>query len=316
MKLIVESGATKADWTLIQEGGQVLSFQTGGLNFSSGDEEFVFRTLEEGAGKVLDITDSEIPEEVNVYAAGLFPSEEAGSPYQMLNTTLSNKFPGAAIQLENDLMAAARALFDKKPGIACILGTGSNTCVYDGASIVKKVPSGGFILGDEGSASALGKRFIEDYIKGLVPECVALAFAEKYDMSYPAIVQSVYHGNSPAAYLGKFAPDILAFYDTNSYMQNLIDENFRSFFERCVVRFIKPGTGDCPVTACVAGNVDEWAGIADKQLPLGIVGGFGYACRSIIGRMAADYGIADITFLAAPAERLIRYHQTPSLRSE
>ena len=292
MKVIIESGATKADWTLIRDGGQVQGFQTAGLNFSSGDEEFVFRTLEEGAVKVLDITDAEMPEEVNVYAAGLFPSEEAGSPYQMLKTALSNRFPGAEINLENDLLAAARALFGNKPGIACILGTGSNTCIYDGVTITRKISSGGFILGDEGSAGALGKAFISDLIKGLVPECVALAFKEKYDLDYATVVKNVYRGASPAAYLGKFAPDILAFYDTDAYIQNLVDDNFRSFFERCIV------------------------GIADKGLPVGIVGGFGYACREIIGRIAGDYGIANITFLAAPAGQLIAYHQTPSLRSE
>ena len=287
MKVIIESGATKADWTLIRDGGQVQGFQTEGLNFSSGDEEFVFRTLEEGVNKVLDITDSEMPEEVNVYAAGLFPSEEPGSPYHLLKIALSNKFPGAEINLENDLLAAARALFGNKPGIACILGTGSNTCIYDGVKITRKISSGGFILGDEGSASALGKRFIEDFIKGLVPECVALAFNEKYELSYPEIVWHVYHGPSPAAYLGKFAPDILAFYNTNAYIQKLVDDNFRSFFERCVLR----------------------AGMAEAKLPVGIVGGFGYACRSIIGRIAGDYGITDLRFLASPSEQLIKYHE-------
>ena len=285
MKLIIESGATKADWTIIADDGQVNSFQTDGLNFSSGDEEFVFRTLEEGANKVLDITDAEMPEEVNVYAAGLFPSEEVGSPYQALKTALSTRFPGTVINLENDLLAAARALFGNNPGIACILGTGSNTCIYTGSEIVGKVPSGGFILGDEGSAGALGRTFICDYIKGLVPECIALAFKEKYDLDYATVVKNVYHGASPAAYLGKFAPDILAFYDNDHYMADLVDDNFRRFFERCLV-------------PCING-----------VLPVGVVGSFGYACREIIGRVAADYGIKNITFLASPSEQLIKYHE-------
>ena len=285
MKLIIESGATKADWTIFGENDRVECFQTEGLNFSSGDEEFVFRTLEDATNKVLDITDAEVPEEVNLYAAGLFPSEEPDSPYQLLKAAFSNRFPEAAIHLENDLLAAARALFGNKPGIACILGTGSNTCVYDGSKIVRKIASGGFILGDEGSAAALGRAFICDYIKGLVPECIALAFKEKYDLDYATVVKNVYHGASPAAYLGKFAPDILAFYDSDPYMANLVDNNFRSFFERCLV-------------PCI--NV---------VLPVGVVGGFGYACREIIGRVAADYGIKNITFLAAPSEQLIKYHE-------
>ena len=297
----------------------IVRFQTAGLNFSSGDEEFVFRTLEEGALKVLDVTDSEIPDEVNVYAAGLFPSEEVGSPYQMLKTALSNKFPGAEINLENDVLASARALFGNKPGIACILGTGSNTCVYDGTAITWKVSSGGFILGDEGSASALGKSFIEDFIKGLVPECVALAFKEKYDLDYATVVKNVYHGTSPAAYLGKFALDILAFYDSNPYMANLVDDNFRRFFERCLIPCIAACNGHVAERAKCTSlpmTTEDQAGKVKSGIAVGIVGGFGYACRNIISRIAEDYGITNVAFLAAPAERLIRYHQTPSLRSE
>ena len=284
MKLIIESGATKADWTLIRDDGQVQGFQTAGLNFSSGDEEFVFRTMEEGSLKVLDITDAEMPEEVNVYAAGLFPSEEAGSPYQMLKSALSNRFPGAEIKLDNDLLAAARALFGNRPGIACILGTGSNTCVYDGANIIRKVSSGGFILGDEGSAGALGKAFISDLIKGLVPECVALAFKEKYDLEYAEIVQQVYHGASPAAYLGKFAPDILAFYNVDSYMHQLIEDNFRAFLKRCVLQ-------------------------CDNKLPIGIVGGFGYACREILTSIASEEGVRIDSILKSPSQNLVKYHE-------
>lgn len=283
MKLIIESGATKADWTLITD-FHVHKFQTEGLNFSSGDAEFVFRTLEYAAIKVLDIADAESVEEVNLYAAGLFPSDDSGSPYQLLKTTLSNKFPEAIIYLENDLLAAARALFGNQPGIACILGTGSNTCLYDGSVITRRVSSGGFILGDEGSAGALGKRFIEDLIKGLVPECVALAFKEKYDLDYAAIVNEVYHGASPAAYLGKFAPDILAFYDSDHYIHQLVDENFRSFIKRC----IQPCLGSATT--------------------IGVVGGFGYACRNILEAIGREEGIVFGKILKSPSEQLIEYH--------
>lgn len=283
MKLIIESGATKADWALLLK-GSVQSFQTEGLNFSSGDEEFVFRVLEQATNRVLDITDAEMPEEVNLYAAGLFPSEEPGSPYRMLKNTLSTKFPGAEIHLENDLLAAARAVLGHESGISVILGTGSNTCEYDGEKIVRKVSSGGFILGDEGSAAALGRAFISDFIKGLVPECVARAFEEKYDMSYPEIVRNVYRGNSPSGYLGHFAPDILSYYGTDHYMQNLVDENFRLFFARCIKPF---NAGD---------------------LPVGVVGGFGYACRDILTALGSQDGITFSTFLASPSEALIKYH--------
>ena len=288
MILIVECGATKSDWTLLDRGVVHKSFQTEGLNFSSGDEEFIAHTLEYGVLTSRDAADSACLDAIYFYAAGLFPSDDPSSPYNILYNCLSRNFPDSKIYLENDLLAAARAVCGHDPGIACILGTGSNVSVYDGETIVSRIPSGGFILGDEGSAGALGKRFIEDYIKGMVPECVALAFEEKYDLSYSTIVRNVYHGNSPAAYLGNFAPDILAFYDDNRYMSNLVDENFRRFIERCLLPAIHRSQG---------------------PLHLGVVGGFAYACRRIFDRLAGEYDLHVDKYLASPSEELIKFHQ-------
>ncbi len=284
MKLIVESGATKSDWTIL-DNDETYSFKSEGLNFSSGDEDFLAKTLEYASQRVLDYADSATVDEVNFYAAGLFPSDDPDSPYAILRQKLSNYFPQADIKLENDLLAAARALFGNQPGIVCILGTGSNVSIYDGKTITGKVNSGGFILGDEGSASSLGRAFISDYLKGLVPDCVACNFEQKHDMSYPEIVRNVYRGTSPAAYLGGFSKDILSFYATDYYMQNLVDENFRLFFARCLSRF------------------------RDENLPVGIVGGFGHACREIIAALAEQDGIKISKFMASPSEGLIAYHR-------
>lgn len=286
MKLIVECGATKSDWTLLDGSEKRTYFQTEGLNFSSGDAEFIARTLEEALLKIMDALDCEELVEVHFYAAGLFPSEDADSAYQLLSRTIRSYFSESDIHLENDLLAAARSVCCHDPGIVCILGTGSNVCVYDGNQIVKTIPSGGFILGDEGSASALGRAFISDYIKGLVPECVALAFAEKYDLAYPSVVQSVYRSVSPSAYLGRFAPDILSFYEINHYMQHLVDENFRRFIDRC----IRP---------CM---VDE------GTVNIGVVGSFGYACKEILAALGTEEGVHFSRFIKSPSEDLIRYH--------
>ena len=286
MKLIVECGATKSDWTLL-DGSEIRTyFKTEGLNFSSGDDEFIARTLEEALLKIQDALDCEVLDEVYFYAAGLFPSEDSDSSFQHLYRTIRSYFKEPDIYLESDLLAAARAVCGHEYGIACIIGTGSNVCVYDGNQIVKKISSGGFILGDEGSASALGRAFISDYIKGLVPECVALAFAEKYDLAYPSIVQNVYHSASPAAYLGRFAPDILSFYEINRYMQHLVDENFRRFIDRC----IRP---------CMDN---------DSTVQVGVVGSFGYACKEILAALSSREGVQFSKFIKSPSEDLIRYH--------
>lgn len=279
VQLIVESGATKSDWTLIDGDAVQQRFKSGGLNFSSGDPAYIQRTLQE-AFSLLEA----VPEQIHFYAAGLFPSEAEDSPYQSLKRLLKQASPQAECFLENDLLAAARALCGHGEGIAVILGTGSNACRFDGSRIVAKTASGGFILGDEGSASALGRIFISDLIKGLVPEEIVRAF-EGRDLSYPAIVQEVYHGASPAAYLGGFAPTLLEHYATCDYVHQCVDANFRAFFARS----LRP-LG------------------AQKGLPVNVTGGFGCACAPILEALGEAEGIRFGQFLAAPSEALIAYH--------
>ena len=285
MKLLVECGATKSDWTVLDSGNVRYTFKTEGLNFSSGEDGFIGRTLEQGILKTLDACDGQTPDEVFFYAAGLFASDDESSPCSKLRKRLAAYFPAARTELADDLLAAARSVCGNNQGIACILGTGSNTCLFNGSRIVRKIPSGGFILGDEGSASALGRVFISDYIKGLVPECVALAFEEKYDMSYASLVQKIYHGASPAGFLGSLAPDILAFYGENHYMTHLVDSNFRAFIDRS----LKP--------------------LLSEKVPIGVVGSFGWACRSIISEIGKQEGVEFARFTASPSAGLIEYHK-------
>ena len=279
LQLIVESGATKSDWTLIAGNAIQQHFKTGGLNFSSGDPAFINQTLQE-AFSLLEA----VPDQIHFYAAGLFPSDAEDSPYRSLERQLKKSFPQAACFLENDLLAAARALCGHGEGIAVILGTGSNACRFDGSRIVAKTASGGFILGDEGSASALGRIFVSDLIKGLVPDGIIRAF-EGRDLSYPSIVQEVYHGASPAAYLGSFAPVLLEHYATSDYVHQCVDANFRAFFDRS----LRP-LG------------------AQKGIPVNVTGGFGCACASILEALGEAEGIRFGRFLAAPSEALIAYH--------
>ena len=279
VQLIVECGATKSDWTLVADGIVRQHFKTGGLNFSSGDTAYLQKTLQEAFSAL-----ESAPGQIHFYAAGLFASAAADSPYKSLEGLLSTAFPSAELHLENDLLAAARALCGHGEGIAVILGTGSNACRFDGRQIVAKTASGGFILGDEGSASALGRVFIADLIKGLVPDELVRAFANR-DLTYPAIVQEVYHGASPAAYLGGFAPTLLDHYATSDYVRERVDANFRAFFARS----LRP-LG------------------AEEGLPVNVTGGFGCACAPILAALGEAAGIRFGRFLASPSEALIAYH--------
>ena len=194
-------------------------------------------------------------------------------------------FPGATVEYASDIYAAARAVCGRAEGIAAIVGTGANTCQWDGEKIVRQFRPGGHVLGDEGSASVLGKLFLGDYIKGLVPEELAGAFREQFPKAcnYNDIMDAVYKGETPARFLGGVAPFVTAHYQRNEYCKDLVDNNFRDFFRRAVIRY--------------------------DALPLGVVGGFGYACRDILRRIGEEeFGVRFTTILPSPLEGLKKYY--------
>lgn len=278
MKLIVESGATKSDWRLIAGGGVLVARElAGGMNVSTMDMSAI-ETILNYTGRKIREAASETVSAVHFYTAGVITE----SAEKRLRTVLSDIFNGAQVDLQTDLVAAARAVCGRKPGIAAILGTGSNSCQWDGTKIVKRVYSGGFILGDEGSAATLGKLFLADLLKGLVPETIAADFASRYDASYAGIVENVYRSQSPSAYLGNLAPFIMEHYD-DTYVKSLVEGNIRAFFKRCIGQY-------------------------DADVPVGIVGGFGYALKETVLNIAREEGIKISGFLQCPIDGLIQYH--------
>lgn len=261
--LVIDCGATKADW-LCSDGTQV---RTPGFNLAHTPAEQLQPILSDAAQKFPDI------DALYLYAAGLV----GDSPVD-----LGRWFPRATIEYASDMLGAARAVCGTRPGIAAIMGTGANSCQYDGKNITAQVHCGGFILGDEGSAAVLGKSFLADYLKGLVPADLAQEFAQTFPATYADIVQQVYRTPAPSRYLGSLAPFVVAHHKTNEYAKELIDKNFRAFFERTILQY--------------------------DSLPLGIVGGFGFACRDILQKLAAEYGITLSRIIASPLEGLKSYH--------
>lgn len=279
MKLIIESGATKSDWRLIDDRGVLVARElAGGMNVSTMDMSAIEVILNETGRKIKQAA-LEAVSAVHFYTAGV----RTESADESLKKTLGGLFEGAEIELQTDLVAAARAVCGRKPGIAAILGTGSNSCQWDGTEIVKRVYSGGFILGDEGSAATLGKLFVADLLKGLVPETITADFASRYDATYAGIVENVYRSQSPSAYLGSLAPFIMEHYN-HPYIKSLVEGNIRAFFRRCIGQY----------------GVD---------LPVGIVGGFGYALKDIILKIAREEGVTISGFLQCPIDGLIEYHK-------
>jgi N-acetylglucosamine kinase-like BadF-type ATPase len=285
MIIIVESGATKTDWLAFDEEGTRVNVKTGGMNLASMPEDVVRGVVEDAAAGFKEKGIS-LFEWIHFYAAGLICQSSESVPSMAINLdkVLRSLFPGALIEYASDTLAAARAVCGHKPGIAAILGTGSNSCLYDGERIVRNVRSGGFILGDEGGAARLGKLFISDFIKGLVPEPVSGEFSRDFEVDYMTVVKNVYKGEAPAGYLGSFAPWITSRYDSCDYIKMLVDNNFRDFFERALKQY------------------------DTESLPVGVVGGFGYANRDILRRLAGSYGIIFSKIIKAPVEGLVDFH--------
>lgn len=272
MIVIVDCGATKAVWCGL-DGGRREEYLTPGINFAHTSATEMDAELNLGARSFPGDVD-----QVWFYGAGLV-SERMIRDLQL---RLRIRFPGAAIECASDMVGAARAACGKEAGIAAIIGTGANTCQWDGSRITRQIPCGGYIVGDEGSASVLGRLFVTDYLKGFVPAAMAQAFSRQFPADYPTLVRNIYSGEAPARYLGGFAPFVLSFYQRESYAKELVDNNFRAFFERTVKQY--------------------------DTLPLGVVGGFGHACRDILTAIGAEYGIHFTSITASPMEGLLKYH--------
>ena len=274
--IICESGATKADWRVIENGIQTLRIFSSGTNVSTMKMEVIESIIQEAAGQL----SAEEYDELHFYTAGVITPVIQTELVHILGKYFKSK----EIEVQTDLVASARAACGHAPGIAAIMGTGSNSCQWDGEKIVKHIKSGGFIIGDDGSASVLGKLFISDYIKGLVPEEIATEYAEKFPSEYHDIVEMVYHNPlSPSAWLGSLCPFILSHYG-HPYIQTLVDNNFQAFVDRSLKLY----------------EIEKY--------PVGIIGGFGNALKEIITPIFEKNGISIRAFIPTPIEELIKYH--------
>ncbi|MBR2297924.1 MAG: ATPase [Bacteroidales bacterium] len=276
MQLIADSGSTKVDWRAIKEDGSVIEISTEGINP-------VFQTREQ----ILDIFNTKLVpvlgngvKEIYFYGAGVVSPEVCGA----LSGYFKEVFPESECFAASDVLAAARALCGHKPGIACILGTGSNSCMYDGKDIVKNVRAGGFILGDEASGGYLGKRLISDFIKGLLPKEIEDVFVERYGLDYMAIVQKVYRESLPSRFLASFSPFLNEFKE-HPYIHNLLRSSFDEFFKRNIVHY-------------------------DYQNnEVNFVGSIAYYYRPIIEESAAAQGMKVGKIIKSPIDGLVEYHK-------
>lgn len=275
--LIADSGSTGVDWRLIG-GEKTLSATTQGINPVYMDGETMIRILREELLPALG--EQPAVKQIWFYGAGIVSDEVSGKVCDALRAV----FPDAQCQAASDLLAAARALCGDKPGIACILGTGSNSCFYDGAQIVSNVRAGGFILGDEASGAWLGRQLLSDFIKGLLPQNLADELVRRYAIDYPTIVQKVYRDPLPNRYLASFAPFIEQ-HGNHPYIKNLLRSGFESFLLRNVAQYDY------------------------RRYPVHFTGSIAWHFRELLQRCLTAAGMRAGNIVQRPIDALADYHK-------
>src|SRR5690554_5994069 len=241
MILIADSGSSKTDW-FFSNGENSERFTTGGANpFFRNTADLV---KEWKASPVNGISGK--ASRIYFYAAGVVDEEKA----HVIRKALQEFFRAADIRVESDLLAAAHATLGAGEGIACILGTGSNSCRFDGQRITAHVPPLGFILGDEGSGAVLGRQLVGDYLKKTMPAELQHLFQKKYPMEYAEFLNRVYRQEKPNRFLAGFVP-FLNENIQNEYCKNLVENAFESFIGRNVAQY--PGYQN--QSLCFVGSV-------------------------------------------------------------
>lgn len=284
--LVADSGSTKTDWALVEVNrGELTRFTTLGLNpFFLKDEEMthILRQVCEKIAPFLKARNS--LGSVYFYGAGC-TVEKAVSVKEHLLSAFSN-FTPFRIEVFSDLLAAARALCGSEQGIACILGTGSNSCYYDGYEIVSHVSPLGFILGDEGSGAVLGKLLVGDLLKNQLPDSLRTRFLERYSLTPADLIEKVYRKPFPNRFLAGFSPFLhenLAHPSVNALVKNA----FVAFFQRNVMQYGK---------YCDSCKVH-------------FTGSVSFYYQEVLREVAQSMNLHLGTIACSPLDGLVRYHQ-------
>lgn len=277
MILIADSGSTKTSWCLLKDGGASLFFETEGYNpYFAGTDYIAESLLRELPANV----DRHRVERIYFYGAGCFEDKTA-----IVSAALALVFPVAHSAVALDLLASSRALLGNAPGFVAILGTGANTCLYDGSHIVANIDSLGYLLGDEGSGFYLGRKLLGDYIRGYMPEAVQNEFMVRYGITREEIMERVYSAPMPNRFCASFAVFLTESIAGGEYARDLVRAGLRDFFENLVSRY--------PDYTNYSFNC---------------VGSVGYAFRALLSEMASGYGMRVGNILRSPIDGLAVYH--------
>ena len=278
MILICDSGSTKSDWVLLKDDAQIY-FSTNGLNPTFHDQYSVEKEIR--LNTELIAWNDQVTN-IYFYGAGCSSDEKKA----LIFDGIQKVFPKAKIQVENDLLAAAYATYSGKPGISCILGTGSNACLFDGNKMYQNIPALGFILGDEGSGTYLGKRLLADYFYKRLPFSMEEALRDEFGLTKESVVERVYRQPNANAYLASFVPFLLRFANED-YVQRIVKEGFSQFLSIHVSTYQN-----------------------SKELLIHFVGSVAYFFQNELKQVAQQHDLMVGNIIQKPIEGLITYHKT------
>jgi glucosamine kinase len=279
MILIADSGSTKTDWVLLDQKNQK-RYKTIGYNPYFINSESIYNSLSE---KLVPELDPLVVKSVYFYGAGCSNTDNI----EIVNKALTRCFINSHVAVGHDMLAAARALLKNSPGFAAIIGTGSNTCIYDGKDITRNIDSLGYLLGDEGSGSYIGKKIVRDYMRGYLPAELDRKFREKYsNLSHSEIFNNLYNKALPNRFLAGFC----MFADENKehpYVRKIVKHSFGDFFTNLVSHY------------------------ADyRKHTFNCVGSVASVFREILSEVAGEFGMKTGKILHSPIDDLVDYHMS------
>lgn len=278
MVAIVDGGSTKCDWVILDDTKKViLKAETIGFNPNNINAELILPEIEKNDG--LQTVKNNITK-VFFYGSGCGVSENCA----IIERELRKFFLQAEIIVKEDLTAAAYAAYNGKPAIVCILGTGSNSCYFDGENVKIELPSLGFLIGDEGSGSAIGKQLVRRYFMKKLPQDLHHAFEEKYQLTIDDALKNMYHNPRANAYLADFNKFVVE-HKSHPYFQSMVFDEMKNFFDYQVLPYHEA-----------------------KDAEINFIGSIAFYYENILRSAAAELNLTVGHVVQKPIESLVNYH--------
>jgi N-acetylglucosamine kinase-like BadF-type ATPase len=279
MIAIVDGGSTKCDWVILENSGKI-SQKTESIGFNPNiiNADLIPQEIEKNPHLFLIKNQLDY---IYFYGSGCGTVENA----LLVETQLQKVFPYAKVTVKEDLTAAAYAAYNGKPAIVCILGTGSNSCYFDGESIRRDLPSLGFLIGDEGSGNALGKHLVRRFFMKKLPQDLHQEFVETYHLTIEDAIKNMYHNPRANAYLAEFNKFVVQ-RKQHPYFQNMVFDEMKNFFEYQVLPYEEA-----------------------REAEINFIGSIAYYYEDILRAAAAELNLTVGHIVQKPIESLVEFHK-------